>query len=500
MGGGRRTSERAECALWSPSRHGIGTTTSGTARRVHCAPRASVRVPQRSLRSVRNGIGTTTRAGRRERHLRMAAAVLAAAVAFLLVFADTAFGEGVADLPDAQPTAWHEAAGLTPLLTAPPPPNPPPIVINDTGVTPTPDLEITARWAYDGGTLDDVHATPDSAGHGTSVAHFAAGKVNGWGHAGAFPHGRIASVRVFPREGGAKWQDYIRAIARCNKIDPNTKAIVISIGGPHIAQHEADELEHWIERARDELDKNVVVAAGNGGGTPDFPGRFGASFTVAASDASGALCSFSSRGAGVDLAAPGCALVQAGWNGSSWSMQGSSYAAPIVAGTLAALRSYAPRLSARAAEELIVRTARAGASLDGAAALRAAGVELEMPSPRSEQTKAPSPGPTEQTTSAVDVAGPAVGGAAPPSRWPAPEAIGRWVNSRTLLLRVFNRPPRATVEIVGRAIRRRFASGAIRLKAGRLSRLRIRFANKPEASPWTVVPVRPRGRSSVFER
>jgi hypothetical protein len=169
----------------------------------------------------------------------MAAAVLAAAVAFLLVFADTAFGEGVADLPDAQPTAWHEAAGLTPLLTAPPPPNPATICIIDTGVTPTPDLDITARWAYDGGTLDDVHATPDSAGHGTSVAHFAAGKVNGWGHAGAFPHGRIASVRVFPREGGAKWQDYIRAIARCNKIDPNTKAIVISIGGPHIAQHEA---------------------------------------------------------------------------------------------------------------------------------------------------------------------------------------------------------------------------------------------------------------------
>jgi hypothetical protein len=111
---------------------------------------------------------------------------------------------------DATPTWWHEAAGLTPLLTAPPPPNPATICLIDTGVTPTPDLDITARWAHDGGTLDDVHATPETPGHGTLVAHFAAGAVNGWGGAGAFPHARISSVRVFPKEGGASWRSTSR--------------------------------------------------------------------------------------------------------------------------------------------------------------------------------------------------------------------------------------------------------------------------------------------------
>src|SRR3712207_5725643 len=93
---------------------------------------------------------------------------------------------------DSVPTDWHRAAGLEALLHAPPPENPATICLIDTGVTPTPDLNITARYAYDGGTLDDVRAGPDSPGHGTVVAHFAAAAVNGWGGAGAFPHARIS--------------------------------------------------------------------------------------------------------------------------------------------------------------------------------------------------------------------------------------------------------------------------------------------------------------------
>jgi hypothetical protein len=109
-------------------------------------------------------------------------------------------------------------------------PNPVTICIVDTGVTPTPDLDITARYAYDGGTLDDVTAKPGQPGHGTTVAHFAAAAVNGWGGAGVFPHAKIASVRVFPEEGGAAWQDYITAFDRCREIDDQTRVVVMALG------------------------------------------------------------------------------------------------------------------------------------------------------------------------------------------------------------------------------------------------------------------------------
>ncbi len=262
-------------------------------------------------------------------------------------------------LPDAIPTWWHEAAGLTPLLTAPPPPNPATICIIDTGVTPTPDLDISARWAYDGGTLDDVHATEDSPGHGTVVAHFAAAAVNGWGGAGAFPHARISSVRVFPKDGGAAWQDYIRGITRCLKLDANTKVIVISIGGQTIEPGEADELEAHIEQARNLYDVNVVASAGNTGGSVDYPGRFDAAFTVTAVGADGRLCDFAARGFGADIAAPGCGLLQSGWTGGAWQLDGTSFAAPMVAAALAAMRSDAP-ISAVAAERLLLEKAAAG--------------------------------------------------------------------------------------------------------------------------------------------
>jgi hypothetical protein len=314
---------------------------------------------------------------------RAAAAALVLPLLALLVEPPAAGGQepppSSSALPDATPTAWHEAAGLTPLLTLPPPPNPATICIIDTGVTPTPDLTITARWAYDGGTLDDVRATDDSPGHGTLVAHFAAAAVNGWGGAGAFPHARITSVRVFPREGGARWQDYIRAVTRCPKLDPNTKVIVIAIGGQEISPDEAAELEHHIDQARDLYDMNVVAAAGNSTGRPDFPARFTSSFAVAGLTAKRTPCDFSARGPEVDIGAPGCGLAQSGWNGSPWSSDGTSFAAPIVAGSLAALRSYTPALNARDAEALLIRSAvRAEVpAIDAAAALRAAGIVIE---------------------------------------------------------------------------------------------------------------------------
>lgn len=327
--------------------------------------------PNPSLRPTPSAPGRHARPGAPP-VLRRALVAAGLAIAALL-----AVGSASAEADDRVATAWQEQAGTAPLLQAPRPANPATICIIDTGVTPTPDLEITKRRSLLGGTLDDVWAAPGSPGHGTAVAHFAAGKVNGWGGAGAFPHARVTSVRIFPEGGGAAhWQDYVDALDHCQKLDARTKVILLSLGGQEIRPGEAAALENRIGRLRMDAGINIVVAAGNGGAAVDFPGRFSASFTVAAVERSGSLCEFSARGEGVDIAAPGCDLEQAGADGSLWRMSGSSFAAPIVAGALAALRSYDRRLGPDEAEKVLVSTGRRQGPirvLDARAAMRAVG-------------------------------------------------------------------------------------------------------------------------------
>ncbi|HEX8084352.1 MAG TPA: S8/S53 family peptidase [Solirubrobacteraceae bacterium] len=404
----------------------------------------------------------------------------ALAVAVLLTVARPADGQV---LPDAIPTWWHEAAGLTPLLTAPPPPVKPTICIIDTGVTPTPDLDISARWAYDGGTLDDVRATEDSPGHGTLVAHFAAAAVNGWGGAGAFPHARISSVRVFPPEGGASWQDYIRAITRCLKLDANTKVIVMALGGQSIDDGEAEELQHWIARARDRHDVNVVAAAGNGAGPPDFPGRFNPAFTTAALAADGSLCHLSARGPGVDIAVPGCGVQQADGAGRNWSFDGTSFAAAIAAGAIAAVRSYVAGLTAIAAETQLVAAARgAPPALDGGAALRAAGFPLTPGGGGASANPITTP---TQVAAAPKLPRTGAHHAARPVRLGPPSLVIR-TNGRTTLLLVRHRPRGAALEchIAQRHVLRQ--SSRILVRARRLVG-RCRFVSAFGASNWINV-------------
>jgi hypothetical protein len=384
-------------------------------------------------------------------------------------------------LPDAIPTAWHRQVHAEALLTAPPPPNPVTICVVDTGVTPTPDLDITARYAFDGGTLDDVTAKPGEPGHGTTVAHFAAAAVNGWGGAGIFPHARIASVRVFPEEGGAAWQDYIKAFDRCERLDPATRVIVMSLGSQSIEPREAEELDDKITRARDNDNTNVVVAAGNTGGTPDFPGRFPSALTVAAAQPSGDLCPSSARGPDVDLSAPGCGIVQAGWDGSHFVLDGTSFATPIVAGALAAIRAYRPTLTALEAEQVLLASTTAGPMLQVGAAIPnerrpqvAFGVESEPGDSTLHR-------PVARSESA-----------------PRTTIRARRVGKRRVLVTARPRINATRLEVrIGHRLKR---SRALRIfMTTRARSIRARLLRPGQRRAWTVVPVTGRWLSRPFE-
>jgi subtilisin family serine protease len=389
-------------------------------------------------------------------------------------------------------------AGTAPLLHAPPPPNPVTICVIDTGVTPTPDLDLAARSSLIGGTSDDVYAGPNQPGHGTVVAHFAAGRVNGWGGAGAFPHARIASVRIFPAGGLADWQDYVSAMNDCRyRSGDAVRVIVLALGGHAISDDKAIELESRITKMRESFDINVVAAAGNTGSRPDFPARFADTFTVAAASPSGQLCTFSARGTNVDIAAPGCSVGQAGWDGSGYLLDGTSFAAPIVAGALAAVRAYAPQLSADQAERLLVDTARADATasapmLDAAAALRAIGRgDLLRQHPKSADSTPPEVLPQAVPTVApLTRAGHALPGAGVTVRTKRtiapPRVRVRSIGKGRIRIRAINRPRGAVLHLrIGAVDTHRESSTAV-VRRRRATTVRVRFLTDGGASAWVT--------------
>jgi subtilisin family serine protease len=85
-------------------------------------------------------------------------------------------------------------------------------------------------------------------------------------------------------------------------------------------------------------------------GTYDFV------LTVSAVDKADRRASFSNFGPEVDLAAPGAEIPVLLPKGAVGSLSGTSFAAPHVSGTLALILSANPRLSAKEAVEVLLRT------------------------------------------------------------------------------------------------------------------------------------------------
>lgn len=110
----------------------------------------------------------------------------------------------------------------------------------------------------------------------------------------------------------------------------------------------------------------VVAAAGNDSSTSvkEYPAAEGAYglLSVAASNASGRLASFSNTGPWVDLAGPGEGITSA-IPGSAWATwSGTSMAAPLAAGTAALVRSSNPGLIPK---EVVTRLKRTASTLCG---------------------------------------------------------------------------------------------------------------------------------------
>lgn len=222
------------------------------------------------------------------------------------------------------------------------------IAVCDTGVDKNhPDLvnniwfNSTGNFGYD---FSNNNNNPiDYQGHGTHVAGtIAASGNNAQGVVGVSYNVKIMSVKIFPNA-------YNSVCAQAIMYAANNGARIINCSwGPatHLPVSTDPVLKAAIDYA---YTKNCycVFAAGNKNidCSTQFPANYNKVITVGATDQNDQKPIFSNWGSVVDISAPGVGILSTKINGGYLSLQGTSMAAPHVAGATALLLSLAPRLS-----------------------------------------------------------------------------------------------------------------------------------------------------------
>lgn len=172
----------------------------------------------------------------------------------------------------------------------------------------------------------------DQNGHGTHVAGTIGAYDNTIGVIGVAAGAEVVAVRVFPAAGGSATSTIIAGMNYVAGLAAAGDVVNMSLGG------DANKAMEDAVLALSQVCK-VVVSAGNNSRDANFnaPSRVNATniYTVSAVDISGKLASFSNYGnAPVDYAAPGVNVASTWLNGGYNYLNGTSMAAPHVAGLL----------------------------------------------------------------------------------------------------------------------------------------------------------------------
>jgi serine protease len=217
------------------------------------------------------------------------------------------------------------------------------------------------------------HANDDQ-GHGTHVAGTIAQSTNnGIGGAGLAFHASLMPVKVLNAAGSGTTADVADGIRWA--AEHGAQVINLSLGGPRNSGVLQKAVDFAVSRG-----VVVVAAAGNSGGRVGYPGASKGVIGVSASDADDKIAKFSSRGDGVDIAAPGVNVTQQTiCNGGRDKCErfpaynGTSMASPHVAGAAALVVSLGVTEPA-AVEAALLKSARVVDTSDGAKKLYGAGI------------------------------------------------------------------------------------------------------------------------------
>ncbi|MFI6757586.1 S8 family serine peptidase [Micromonospora sp. NPDC050417] len=213
----------------------------------------------------------------------------------------------------------------------------------------------------------------DRHGHGTHVASTIAGSgaASGGAERGVAPGAQLHVGKVLDDSGGGQ-DSWIIAGMEWAARDQHAKVINMSLGGD--PTDGTDPLSQAVDRLSAETGALFTIAAGNSG--PDMqmvgaPGAADAALTVGAVDNLDRLAVFSSRGPrrgdnGLkpELTAPGVGILAARsqyvaeGEGYYWAIDGTSMAAPHVAGAAALLAAAHPDWTGQQLKDALVSTTK----------------------------------------------------------------------------------------------------------------------------------------------
>ncbi|MFF5053324.1 type VII secretion-associated serine protease mycosin [Micromonospora sp. NPDC000663] len=229
------------------------------------------------------------------------------------------------------------------------------VAVIDSGVDPNhPDLvgQVLPGRDLVGG------AGPDPVGHGTTVAGLIAGrKDDKRGVVGLAPDARILPVRVLDERN--RYDDALIVAQGVRwAVDHGARVINLSLGGSGDSPALAAALDYAFAR-----DVVVVACTGNLATSTDlkvwYPAREPGVVAVSGLErSSDNLWSGSITGRATALTAPANGLVGARPPSGYWRVQGTSFAAPLVAATAALVRSHYPQMSAGEVVNRLLVTAR----------------------------------------------------------------------------------------------------------------------------------------------
>jgi serine protease len=293
------------------------------------------------------------------------------------------------------PSAWNYSRGSSDKIVA----------VIDTGIKLHPDVESRLTKNSDGSVygydfVSDLNSAADgdaedsdptdmggdangqNSYHGTHVAGIIAASHNDDGIAGVSPGVRVLPIRALGREGGSV-QDLIRAInwATGVSIDGIPKnrypvsVINLSLGAKEAIPCSTDYAKPF--EAAFAKGISVVVAAGNDSrNSLSFPANCPNVISVVATQSMGDKASYSNSGAGSVIAAPGGEFsvgsaeapqaqgaILSLWVDPSEQPQyrlseGTSMAAPLVAGVVALMYSQRPRITPTQVLQILTKSAR----------------------------------------------------------------------------------------------------------------------------------------------
>ncbi|MEK0314202.1 S8 family peptidase [Cohnella sp. 56] len=222
------------------------------------------------------------------------------------------------------------------------------LAVIDTGISPNPDLSIAGGVNTLGG-----RSFKDDNGHGTHVAGIAAAT----GHKrifGVAPKVKLYAVKALDEFGTGFVSDIAEGIDWC--IANRMQVINMSFGLPGGSR----VLRDAVARARR---AGIVMTASAGNDGPDnpridAPARYPGVLGIAATTRRNRPASFSSRGAGIALAAPGVNILSTAPGRGYARMSGTSMSSPHAAGGAALIRALAPRLPASCVARRLKSAAR----------------------------------------------------------------------------------------------------------------------------------------------